>query len=460
MAWLPTGHAGVSSKADKVDGALKEWSIVMLKPKLTDQQYEAHYLWLNKTLQTNPAAKGGRLHCVFETGYAGHFTQEIATLIQTQPEVSLVEEDRLLKVTAPGPLDWGLDRLDQQAGFSHDFHRYEPFRAGVDVYILDSGLLTNHSEFTPQGRAKVGISFSGDAGADPVGHGTHVAGTVGGTNVGVAPNATLIAVKVIDNDGSGPASNVIMGLEWVVRSAKRSGRPSVVNMSIGGPRSAALDMAVLGAIRNGITIVAAAGNDGADACNDSPANLARVITVAASTSADSRASFSNFGTCVTMFAPGLRIRSAWSSAADAFNILDGTSMASPHIAGAAAIALSQNPRLTPAEVQTAIFNAGVDGRLTGLRPGDPNRLLNLEAFFNSGDKTGFTGATSLPGASVAAPAPASPVRTSGTTNPTNAQTATAQPASRIPSSAGPQLSDPRFCLPLAGVATFAFWTLF
>ncbi|KAJ3023413.1 hypothetical protein HKX48_003330 [Thoreauomyces humboldtii] len=336
-------------------------------------------MWLNSSM-----GKGSSLHCVFPNGYAAELSPDLRAKVTVRPEVNHVEDDHLILLsqvpTTVGSV--GIDRIDQTSlPLDNSYTPRGPAGQGVDVYVLDSGLLTTHSEFG--GRASVGVSFSvNKTGTDVVGHGTHVAGTIGGRTVGVAPNVTIIAVKVIDDDGSGPASNVIMGLQWVVKAVAASGRPSVINMSIGGPKSTALDMATLAAVNAGITVVAAAGNDAHDACLDSPANLAKVITVAAASTADARATFSNSGRCVTLFAPGVGIRSSWNLGPNVYQVLDGTSMASPHTAGSAAIALSVDPTLTPAAVKSALLAAAVTGKLSGTLTGDPNTLLNVQSLFD------------------------------------------------------------------------------
>lgn len=264
---------------------------------------------------------------------------------------------------------WGLDRLDQQ--YLPLDGRYTAARtgAGVRVYVIDTGILASHIDVA--GRVEPGWSPLGST-ADCAGHGTHVSGTAVGAISGVAKAATLVPVRVLGCDGQGLMSNVIAGIDWV--TANRVG-PAVANLSLGGTASYAVDRAVTNAMAAGITVVAAAGNDNIDACTGSPARVPDVITVGATTSSDARASFSDYGSCVDLFAPGQSILSAWPTATNAGRSMSGTSMASPHVAGAAALYLAAHPQAQPREVASALISRATAGRVSGAGNGSPDRLL-------------------------------------------------------------------------------------
>jgi subtilisin family serine protease len=253
---------------------------------------------------------------------------------------------------------WGLDRIDQRALPLDSRYEYENNGTGVTVYVVDTGILASHNEFA--GRIAPGFSSidDGQGTTDCEGHGTHVAGTVGGTNYGVAKDVTLVPVRVLDCEGSGSDSTVISGIEWVIDN--HSGGPAVMNLSLGGSYSAALNLAVRRAYEAGIVVVVASGNDGVDACSDSPASEPTAITVNASTSTDDDASFSNYGSCTDIYAPGQGILSADIGGSSQTASLSGTSMASPHVAGAAALILERNPNLTPAQVWSQMADAATD----------------------------------------------------------------------------------------------------
>jgi subtilisin family serine protease len=240
----------------------------------------------------------------------------------------------------------------------------------VTAYIIDTGIKYSHSDFG--GRATFGYDAVGSGGVDCNGHGTHVAGTVGGTAYGVAKAVKLVGVRVLNCAGSGTNAGVIAGVNWVTQNAKK---PAVANMSLGGGVSTALDNAVASSITSGVTYALAAGNSTANACNSSPSRVASAITVGATTSTDAKASYSNYGTCLDIFAPGSSIKSDWYSSDTATNTISGTSMASPHVAGAAALVLAANPSFTPAQVRDNLVNSSTPNKVTSPGTGSPNRLL-------------------------------------------------------------------------------------
>ncbi|WP_395399172.1 Ig-like domain-containing protein [Arthrobacter sp. UC242_113] len=269
---------------------------------------------------------------------------------------------------------WGLDRIDQRALPLSGTYTPASSGAGVSAYVVDSGVLSAHAEFG--GRVASGWSAISDGlgTGDCNGHGTHVAGTIAGKTYGVAKAATVVPVRVLDCSGSGFNSDVIAGLEWVAAN-HQAGAPAVANLSLGSTTSAIVDAAVQGIINDGVTAVVAAGNSAADACNSSPARLAGALTVAASDSADKQAAFSNYGSCVDLYAPGVAIKSASPASTTATALMSGTSMASPHAAGAAAEVLSRSPGLTPADVAAKLLSAATSGAVSAATAGTPNRLL-------------------------------------------------------------------------------------
>ena len=296
--------------------------------------------------------------------------------LKKNPRVELIEEDIEVRTTQSGTQSnapWGLDRIDQRALPLSGTFAYSSAGTSVRAYVIDTGLRASHQEFT--GRVSSGFSSIADGrGTDDCnGHGTHVAGSIAGTTYGVSKSATIVPVRVLGCDGSGTLSGVIAGLDWIA-SNHTAGTPAVANMSLGAGASSTLDSAVVNLINRGITVVVAAGNSAASACNYSPARVASAITVAASTINDQLASFSNHGSCVDLVAPGTSITSSWISSDASSAILDGTSMASPHVAGAVASLLSGG-YLSPSNVDARLKSLATTGVFASLPSGTPNSLL-------------------------------------------------------------------------------------
>ena len=333
----------------------------------------------------NPAAEraaivglGGRIFFTYENvfnGVAVSLPEAAMNGLKNRPGIELIESDG--EVTTQGTQSgatWGLDRVDQRSLPLSGTYTDNVSGSGVDAYIIDTGILSTHSDFG--GRV---TSFGYNAikdrrgTQDCNGHGTHVAGTVGGAKYGVAKNVRLIPVRVLDCRGSGSWSGVVAGMDWVV--ANHGTAPAVANMSLGGGASSSVDLAVQRMIDDGVVVVVAAGNSNVDACGSSPARAAGALTVGATTNTDARASYSNFGSCLDIFAPGSSITSAWHTSKTATNTISGTSMASPHVAGVAALILQETPTASVSTVISTVTSRATPDKVTLAGTNSPNRLL-------------------------------------------------------------------------------------
>ncbi|MEU9436930.1 S8 family peptidase [Streptomyces sp. NPDC048252] len=310
-------------------------------------------------------------------GYTATLSATEARRLAADPAVATVEQNQTVRVsdTTQSSAPWGLDRVDQTSlPLSGTYTYPDTAGSGVTAYVIDTGVRITHSQIS--GRASYGYdAVDGDTTAsDGNGHGTHVATTIAGSTYGVAKKAKIVAVRVLDNAGSGTTAGVIAGIDWVTNN--HSG-PSVANLSLGGGASTTLDTAVRNSIASGVTYAVAAGNSSANASSYSPARVTQAITVGATTSTDARASYSNYGSVLDVFAPGSSITAGWYTSDTATNTISGTSMATPHVAGAAAVYLAGHTSATPAQVATALVNGATSNVVTSPGTGSPNKLLKI-----------------------------------------------------------------------------------
>jgi len=337
-------------------------------------------------------------------GFAGHMSEAAARRLAADPAVAYVSQNHTVQLLADqaNPPSWGLDRVDQRNLPLNSNYHYDTTASNVTAYVIDTGIRITHTTFG--GRAVWGTNTTGDGNnTDCNGHGTHVSGTIGGSQYGLAKGVHLVAVKVLNCSGSGSFAGVAQGIDYVT-AQHAAGAPAVANMSLGAQGSdTATENAVRNSIADGVTYAIASGNSNMDACGFTPARVTQAITVNASDINDARASFSNFGTCTDIFAPGVNITSSWNTNDTATNTISGTSMATPHVAGGAALYLANNPSASPATVQQALKDNATLNHITNPGTGSPNRLLytlfgaaNNPVVANPGNRTGTVGqATSL-----------------------------------------------------------------
>ncbi|MDX2731823.1 MULTISPECIES: S8 family peptidase [Streptomyces] len=324
---------------------------------------------------------GGKLKRAYNSAINGFsangLSQTEAKQLAADPAVSKVVQNKKfhMDATQDNPPSWGLDRIDQtETAGDHAYTYPDSAGEGVTAYVIDTGVRVTHKEFEDRASSGFDAVDNDDSADDGNGHGTHVAGTIAGATFGVAKKAKIVAVRVLDDSGSGTTEQVVAGIDWV--TAHHEG-PSVANMSLGGGADPALDAAVQKAIASGVTFAVAAGNESADAGEGSPARVPEAITVASSTVDDEQSSFSNYGPVVDIYAPGSDITSSWNDSDDATNTISGTSMATPHVVGAAAVYLAGHPDATPAEVATALTDGATPDAISNATEGTPNKLLKI-----------------------------------------------------------------------------------
>ncbi len=377
FASAPTQSQRQNDKLHKKANKIANSYIVVLDDSVVGEKGEYSIApYIADEIAANHRGKIKHVYKHALNGFAIEMSEAEAEAVSQDFRVKFVEEDQVMTadVTQTNP-PWGLDRIDQRNLPLNATYIYNFTGSGVRAYIIDTGIRTAHTQFG--GRASNVFDAFGGNGQDCHGHGTHVAGTVGGSTFGVAKSSLLRGVRVLNCSGSGSNSGVIAGVDWVRNNHIA---PAVANMSLGGGASTALDNAVNALHNANVTIAVAAGNSNANACNSSPARAVNAITTGSTTTSDARSSFSNFGSCLDIFAPGSGILSAWATSNTATATLSGTSMASPHVAGVAALYKQANPSASSTTIRNAIVNNATTGVVSNPGTGSPNRLLYSRFF--------------------------------------------------------------------------------
>ncbi|KAL5351071.1 Subtilisin-like protease 2 [Pseudogymnoascus australis] len=381
-----TDEAHLKIRSPAPENVIPNSYIVVFNKDIEDEAIESEFASVNSILSKRSSTHkgiGNKYNLADFKGYQIETDSATIGEIASSPGVAWVEKDGKVHanaLTSRTNAPWGLGRISHRSAGSNTYIYDTTAGAGTTVYVVDTGIYTGHSQFG--GRAVWGRNFiAGSANTDENGHGTHCAGTVGGSTYGVASRATLVAVKVLDAEGSGSNSGVIAGIQWVADNARANGiaSKSVLSMSLGGSYSAALNSAVASTVNAGVTVVVAAGNDNRNAANYSPASAPSAITVGATDSRDARASFSNYGAVLDIFAPGVNILSAWIGYSSASNTISGTSMATPHVAGLAAYLIGLEGLSSPSAVASRISSLATRGVVT-----NPAGSINAVAYNGNG----------------------------------------------------------------------------
>ncbi|KAI7821230.1 putative subtilase-family protease [Gamsiella multidivaricata] len=356
--------------------AIADSYIVVLKDGHNADSFQAKFDDIAK--RQNGRGRKPTIHRKYQKfpGFAATINQAALKELLAADEVDFIEQDAIISLqgSQTSPPSWGLTRVSERnLGLTQPYLYNDAAGQGVTAYVVDTGVYAAHSDFG--GRATFGANFiSGSANTDENGHGTHVSGTIGGTKYGVAKKVSIVGVKVLDAQGSGATSGVVAGMDWV--AARAVPGKSVVNMSLGGSKSSAIDAAAARLYAANIPLIVAAGNSATtDACDGSPSGAANAYTVAASDKYDAVASFTSYGSCVEIFGPGVAITSAWIGSTSATNTISGTSMATPHVVGVAALYLSFNSLPTASSLFNKLTSTATTGKITGNLKGSPNRLV-------------------------------------------------------------------------------------
>ncbi|HYC52861.1 MAG TPA: S8 family peptidase [Gemmatimonadaceae bacterium] len=360
----PTAEAPVMARGG-AGGPIPGQYIVVFKDDVTDAP------GLSQRMSNEHAAQRMYTYTGVLKGFAARMSPQAAEALTRNPNVAYVEQDQEVSLAATQTgATWGIDRIDQRNRPLSGTYTYTTTASNVYVYIIDTGILTSHSQFG--GRAANVYDAFGGNGTDCNGHGTHVAGTVGGSTYGIAKGARLRGVRVLNCSGSGSWSGIIAGMDWVRNNRTN---PAVANMSLGGGYSSAVNTAANNLANSGVFVAVASGNSNRNACNYSPASASAVTSVNSSTSTDGKSSFSNYGSCTHLYAPGSSVTSAWIGSTSATRTISGTSMASPHVAGVAALYKATFGNASSSTIRSWLINNATTSVISGNPSGTPNRLL-------------------------------------------------------------------------------------